>query len=87
MPDPFATPRVASTAEVRSHFPALERRHDGQPVAYFDGPGGTQVPRPVVAAMAITTACHLRLSSGVGASSAATSGNRQNGHVASLAFT
>jgi cysteine desulfurase family protein (TIGR01976 family) len=36
---------------VRSHFPALERRHGGQPVAYFDGPGGTQVPRQVVEAM------------------------------------
>ena len=33
-------------------FPALERMHNGQPVAYFDGPGGTQVPRRVVDAMA-----------------------------------
>jgi cysteine desulfurase family protein (TIGR01976 family) len=37
--------------EIRSHFPALERTHAGTPVAYFDGPGGTQVPRSVVAAM------------------------------------
>jgi cysteine desulfurase family protein (TIGR01976 family) len=37
--------------EIRSHFPALERRHRGQPVAYFDGPGGTQVPRSVVKAV------------------------------------
>ena len=37
---------------VRAQFPALERRHNGHPVAYFDGPGGTQVPRPVVEAMA-----------------------------------
>ena len=37
---------------VRSAFPALERRHRGQAVAYFDGPGGTQVPRAVVDAMA-----------------------------------
>ncbi len=43
--------RVASTEELRAHFPALERTHNGFPVAYFDGPGGTQVPRPVVAAM------------------------------------
>ncbi len=42
---------VKSTAEIRSHFPALERVHEGQRVAYFDGPGGTQVPRPVVEAM------------------------------------
>jgi cysteine desulfurase family protein (TIGR01976 family) len=44
--------RLASTEEIRSHFPALERRHRERPVAYFDGPGGTQVPRPVVEAMA-----------------------------------
>ncbi|HEV2284452.1 MAG TPA: cysteine desulfurase-like protein, partial [Steroidobacteraceae bacterium] len=42
---------VAGVAEIRSHFPALERRHNGFPVAYFDGPGGTQVPRAVAAAM------------------------------------
>jgi len=34
-----------STAEIRSHFPALERSHNGHPVAYFDGPGGTQLRR------------------------------------------
>jgi cysteine desulfurase family protein (TIGR01976 family) len=44
--------RVASTEEIRSHFPALERRHRERPVAYFDGPGGTQVPRAVVETMA-----------------------------------
>ncbi|MGH7712333.1 MAG: cysteine desulfurase-like protein [Gemmatimonadaceae bacterium] len=37
---------------IRRHFPALERAHGAQPVAYFDGPGGTQVPRQVVSAMA-----------------------------------
>ncbi len=42
---------VASTEAIRSHFPALERHHRGHPVAYFDGPGGTQVPRAVVDAM------------------------------------
>ncbi|MDH5315949.1 MAG: cysteine desulfurase-like protein [Gemmatimonadota bacterium] len=42
---------VASDHEIRSHFPALERRHHGRPVAYFDGPGGTQVPRAVGEAM------------------------------------
>jgi cysteine desulfurase family protein (TIGR01976 family) len=36
----------------RAQFPALERVHNGYPVAYFDGPGGTQVPRSVVDAMA-----------------------------------
>ncbi|HJQ81994.1 MAG TPA: cysteine desulfurase-like protein, partial [Lacipirellulaceae bacterium] len=37
--------------EIRAHFPALGRKHNGVPVAYFDGPGGTQVPRGVVDAM------------------------------------
>ena len=37
---------------VRPQFPALRRLHHGHPVAYFDGPGGTQVPTPVVEAMA-----------------------------------
>src|SRR5271157_5154931 len=36
--------RVVSTDEIRAAFPALERRHEWFPVAYFDGPGGTQVP-------------------------------------------
>jgi len=36
---------------VRRDFPALDRKYEGAPVAYFDGPGGTQVPRQVVDAM------------------------------------
>jgi cysteine desulfurase family protein (TIGR01976 family) len=49
-----ATPSLAtmtSTEEIRRRFPALARTHNGYPVAYFDGPGGTQVPRTVVEAM------------------------------------
>jgi cysteine desulfurase family protein (TIGR01976 family) len=42
---------VQTVAEIRRHFPALERVHNGYPVAYFDGPGGTQVPRYVVEQM------------------------------------
>ena len=37
--------------EIRHGFPALARIHNGYPVAYFDGPGGTQVPRTVVEVM------------------------------------
>jgi cysteine desulfurase family protein (TIGR01976 family) len=44
-------PSIAPTARIRADFPALERDHQGYPVAYFDGPGGTQVPRAVVEAM------------------------------------
>jgi cysteine desulfurase family protein (TIGR01976 family) len=43
--------RIASLENIRAQFPALERREGGYPVAYFDGPGGTQVPRPVVKAI------------------------------------
>ncbi len=38
--------------QIRSRFPALSRRCGGHSVAYFDGPGGTQVPQSVVDAMA-----------------------------------
>ena len=37
---------------IRGDFPALTRMEQGHPVAYFDGPGGTQVPRTVGDAMA-----------------------------------
>lgn len=36
---------------IRSCFPALGRTHKGRAVAYFDGPGGTQVPQRVADAM------------------------------------
>ena len=37
--------------EIRAHFPALVRREGKHPVAYFDGPGGTQVPLSVADAV------------------------------------
>ena len=36
---------------VRKQFPALNVTVNGQPAAYFDGPGGTQVPQRVIDAM------------------------------------
>jgi cysteine desulfurase family protein (TIGR01976 family) len=42
---------VSTVEQIREHFPALHRKCAGQPVAYFDGPGGTQVPREVVGAV------------------------------------
>ena len=39
------------TEEIRQSFPALERVHNGYHVAYFDGPGGTQVPTRITNAM------------------------------------
>lgn len=38
---------LASVEAIRAQFPALAREHHGKPVAYFDGPGGTQVPERV----------------------------------------
>jgi len=35
-------------AAVRRRFPALQLTHDGQPMVFFDGPGGTQVPDTVI---------------------------------------
>ena len=42
---------VFAVADVRSRFPALARAEGGVPVAYLDGPGGTQVPEEVVETM------------------------------------
>ncbi|HEY4219564.1 MAG TPA: cysteine desulfurase-like protein [Gemmatimonadaceae bacterium] len=42
---------TATVDTIRRHFPALDRTHNRFPVAYFDGPGGTQVPRAVVSAI------------------------------------
>jgi cysteine desulfurase family protein (TIGR01976 family) len=42
---------VRALEDIRAAFPALERVHAGEPVAYFDGPGGTQVPRAVADAI------------------------------------
>ncbi|MXW14999.1 MAG: cysteine desulfurase-like protein [Rhodothermaceae bacterium] len=40
-----------TTEAIRRFFPALQREHNGYRVAYFDGPGGTQVPTVVAAAV------------------------------------
>ncbi len=39
-------------AALRRRFPALLLTHDGAPMAFFDGPGGTQVPDTVIDAVA-----------------------------------
>src|SRR6266487_289356 len=45
------TEMMIPVEKIRHCFPALTRTHHGYPVAYFDGPGGTQVPQPVIEAM------------------------------------
>jgi cysteine desulfurase family protein (TIGR01976 family) len=42
---------LAPLGDIRNAFPALRRKHRGQPIAYFDGPGGTQIPSAVVEAI------------------------------------
>ncbi|MEP7072248.1 MAG: cysteine desulfurase-like protein [Verrucomicrobiota bacterium] len=44
-------PPVLAVESIRDRFPALQRKQNGRAVAYFDGPGGTQVPREVIAAI------------------------------------
>ena len=36
---------------LRAQFPALSLEQDGRPIAFFDGPGGTQVPQSVIDAV------------------------------------
>lgn len=48
-PQPSAP--ISTTAQIREAFPSLKRMHNGFPVAYFDGAGGTQTPRVVVDAV------------------------------------
>jgi len=52
------TDQVQSVEAIRQSFPALARRHAGQPEASFDGPGGTQVPQRVIDAVADYLAHH-----------------------------
>lgn len=47
----MAKSEMVPVEDIRARFPALARRHKGLPVAYFDGPGGTQVPREVANAV------------------------------------
>lgn len=43
---------------VRAGFPVFERRIAGKPIAFFDGPGGSQVPLDVAEAMAVYLTMH-----------------------------
>lgn len=48
---PEASVTAYDVAEIRTHFPALSVELDGRPLAYFDGPAGTQVPQGVIDAV------------------------------------
>lgn len=43
---------MINSNEVRSRFPSLLRKHNGFPMIFLDGPGGTQVPDSVIDAIA-----------------------------------
>ncbi len=43
--------RTFDVTAVREQFPALTRTHDRRKVAYFDGPGGSQVARSAIEAV------------------------------------
>ena len=47
----MTTDSTGSIASIRARFPALQREHNDEPIAYFDGPGGTQVPAEVADAV------------------------------------
>ena len=43
--------RKIALDEAREYFPALQRKIKGETLTYFDGPGGTQVPKRVIRAI------------------------------------
>jgi cysteine desulfurase family protein (TIGR01976 family) len=51
-PSGAATLSGGAVETVRAQFPALSRTQAGEPYVYLDGPGGTQVPRRTIEAMA-----------------------------------
>ena len=57
-PAAAAAAATVDLTRLRSRFPALDRTEQGFPVAYFDGPGGTQVPDTVITAMSDYLAHH-----------------------------
>jgi cysteine desulfurase family protein (TIGR01976 family) len=51
MPDASFIPAVSpDLSGVREYFPSLAQQINGQPVVFFDNPGGTQVPQQVIEA-------------------------------------
>jgi cysteine desulfurase family protein (TIGR01976 family) len=46
-----AAPAALDLTHIRSQFPSLAQTVNGQPAAFLDGPGGTQVPQRVIDAI------------------------------------
>lgn len=51
MSTPSSLQSTFDIAWIREHFPAFNRVVNGYPAAFFDGPGGTQVPQRVIDAI------------------------------------
>src|ERR1700747_1167432 len=51
MPLTETAPSALDLNYVRSQFPSLSQTVNGQPAAFLDGPGGTQVPQRVIDAI------------------------------------
>ncbi|HDP94168.1 MAG TPA: cysteine desulfurase-like protein [Candidatus Aminicenantes bacterium] len=45
------TSEFSAITDRRQEFPSLKREYQGMPLAFFDGPGGTQVPESVISAV------------------------------------
>ena len=71
---------------LRAEFPALRREQDGRPVAYLDGPGGTQVPQRVIDAVAGYLADTNANHGGAFATSEASDAMAEEAHVAVADF-
>jgi cysteine desulfurase family protein (TIGR01976 family) len=73
---------MLDVASLRSQFPSLHGRADGQQPIFLDGPGGTQVPRRVIDAMVnYLTTCNAN-HGGVFATSRASDAILHNAHQA-----
>ena len=71
---------------VRRQFSALERSINGYPVAYLDGPGGTQVPQRVLDAIVEYLARHNSNVHGAFATSQESDAVLEHGHDAAADF-
>ncbi len=73
-------------AAIRGQFPALRRQQDGRPVAFLDGPGGTQVPERVIDAVSGYYRTMNANSGGPFVTSQATDALAESAHAAVAAF-
>lgn len=71
---------------LRAEFPALRREQDGRPVAFLDGPGGTQVPQRVIDAVSTYLADTNANAGGAFATSEASDSIVEEAHAAVADF-